>query len=151
MTLGLEYSISIILSGCRLAINKASTGILLTAKVTRSVKREIRVVIFRSLPLQRGHFDDLTRCYLLIKHGPTDREEAKSAPQHLEDEIVTLDGYKWTHSSQLIFIVLFYPNNEILLCEALDCCFISIDTQRIKEVKLIVNRNTLSTFNLTDS
>ena len=46
-----------------------SSGILLTAKVTRSVKQEIKVDTFRNLPIQRPHFADLTRRCLVIKHG----------------------------------------------------------------------------------
>jgi len=37
-----------------------SSAILLTAKATRSVKRDIRVGTFRDFPLQRSHSSDLT-------------------------------------------------------------------------------------------
>jgi hypothetical protein len=43
-----------------------SAAILFTAKVTRSVKREIRVDTFRGLPLQCRHSNDQTRRYLVI-------------------------------------------------------------------------------------
>ena len=50
-----------------------SSATLLTAKVTRSVKREISVGTLRSLPLQLPYSDDLIRRSPAIKHGPANR------------------------------------------------------------------------------
>ena len=46
-----------------------SSAVLLTAKLTRSVKREIRVVTLLTLLFQRRHSADLIWRRLVIKHG----------------------------------------------------------------------------------